>query len=131
MEFGDNSIKRYSKQYMVADCRMDFVRSYNQSCPEGSARCEKVEVSVIAPGKGDLSLFEWYADRSMQNGRLLFNLQSDGATEVQNAHILYFEDAQCFTLSETYDIDKSRRRLIKLGITANVMEIDGISYLRK
>lgn len=131
LEFGDNSIKRYSKQYLVADCRLDFVRSYNQSCPEGSARCEKVEVSVIAPGKDDFSLFKWYAERSMYSGRLIINLLSDGAMEGKDAHILYFEDAQCFSLSETYDIDKSRRRLITLGITADVMEIDGTSYLRR
>ena len=67
----------------------------------------------------------------MYSGRLIINLLSDGAMEGKDAHILYFEDAQCFSLSETYDIDKSRRRLITLGITADVMEIDGTSYLRR
>ena len=51
LEFGDNSIKRYSKQYLVSDCRFLFQRPNNGFSPEGAARCERVEVTVVAPGR--------------------------------------------------------------------------------
>ena len=29
LEFGDNNIRRYTKQYLLADCRFVFDRPYN------------------------------------------------------------------------------------------------------
>ena len=77
LEFGDNNIRRYSKQFMVADCRFVFDRSYNDFCPEGDTRCERMELFVVAPGKEDLTLFEWFADQSVLDGRITISL---GAT---------------------------------------------------
>ena len=51
LEFGDNSIKRYSKQYLVSDCRLLFDRPFNSFSPEGATRCERVEVTVVASGR--------------------------------------------------------------------------------
>ena len=49
LEFGDNNIGRYSKSYLVSDCRFVFNRPYNSYRPEGMARCERLELEVIAP----------------------------------------------------------------------------------
>ena len=38
LEFGDNNIKRYSKHFMVADCRFVFDWSYNDFCPKGETQ---------------------------------------------------------------------------------------------
>ena len=48
LEFGDNSIQRYSKQYLVSDCRFVFDRNHNAFSPEGAARCNQIEVVVVA-----------------------------------------------------------------------------------
>ena len=126
LEFGDNSLKRYSKQYLVADSRFLFARPYNGFCPEGATRCERVEVTVVAPGRDDLSLFEWFSGQDVMSGRIIVSLSNDGKLNEDDAQVLYFEEAKCFSLSEVYDIDNSRRRLLKLAIGAEKMEIDDV-----
>ena len=106
LEFGDNTIQRYSKHYLVADCKLIFNRPYNAFCPQGVARCERIELAVVAPGKEDLGMFEWFTKP------------------------LYFYDAKCFSLSEYYDINSSNRRLIKLAVGAEIIQIEDVTIER-
>ena len=130
LEFGDNSIKRYSKQYLVSDCRLVFNRSYNSFCPAGAARCERLEVVVVAPGKNDLGLIEWFSTQGVQSGRIVISLTNEIKDNDSDSQILYFEEAKCFSFSECYDVNVSRRRLLKLAISAETMEIDGVTINR-
>lgn len=130
LEFGDNNIKRYSKHYLVSDCRFLFQRPNNGYSPEGSVRCERVEVTVVAPGKEDLGLVEWFSTQDVQNGRIVISLSNDLKDNDSDTQILYFEEAKCFSLSEYYDINVSRRRILKLAISAETMEIDGVTLNR-
>ena len=130
LEFGDNNIKRYSKHYLVSDCRFLFQRSSNSFSPEGAVRCERVEVIVVAPGKEDLGLVEWFSTQDVQNGRIVISLTNDLKDNDTDTQILYFEEAKCFSFSEYYDINVSRRRLLKLAISAERMEIDGVTLNR-
>ena len=125
LEFGDNNIRRYSKQFMVADCRFVFDRSYNDFCPEGDTRCDRMELFVVAPGKEDLTLFEWFADQSVLDGRITISLGATSDSSLDSQEI-YFEDAVCFALSEIYDIESSKRRLLKLSILARKICIDDV-----
>ena len=116
LEFGDNNIRRYTKQYLLADCRFVFDRPYNAFSPERPARCERLEVVVIAPGKRDLGLFQWFS-----NQEILMQNQAD-------PQVIYFENAKCLSLSEMYDIDNSSRRLVKLAIVADSIEIEDVEF---
>ena len=127
LEFGDNNIKRYSKRFMVADCRFVFDRFYNDFCPESETRCEQMELFVVAPGKEDLTLFEWFSDQETRDGRVIISLGGSGDNNLDYQEVL-FEDAVCFALSELYDIESSRRRLLKLSIAANVINIDNVCF---
>ena len=127
LEFGDNNIRRYSKQFMVADCRFVFDRSYNDFCPEGDTRCERMELFVVAPGKDDLTLFEWFADQSVLDGRVTISLGATNDNSLDSQEIV-FEEAVCFALSEMYDIESSMRRLLKLSILANKICIDDVCF---
>ncbi len=131
LEFGDNNIRRYSKQYLVADCNLVCERSYNEFRPNSMARCERVEVCVVAPGREDLNLFEWYSSQGEQSGRIVISLSTTGRQDVPEEQIIYFEDAKCFSLSEYYDIEVSKRRLLKLSIMAETITVDDINFLRK
>ena len=84
LEFGDNNIKRYSKQ--------------------------------------------WFASQGVRDGRILISLANEGKVADGDAQLLYFNDAKCFALSEFYDIDASKRRLLKLGITASEITIDDVIF---
>lgn len=127
LEFGDNDIRRYSKQFMVADCRFVFDRPYNDFCPEGHTRCERMELFVVAPGKEDLTLFEWFANQSVLDGRVVISLGASNDSSIDSQKIV-FEEAVCFALSEMYDIESSMRRLLKLSILANKICIDDVCF---
>ena len=127
LEFGDNNIRRYAKQFMVADCRFVFDRSYNDFCPEGDTRCERMELFVVAPGKEDLMLFEWFANQSVLDGRVVISLGAANDSSLDSQEIV-FEEAVCFALSEMYDIESSMRRLLKLSILANKICIDDVCF---
>lgn len=54
IQFGNNTVKRYFKEYLVTDCHIVHRRNYNKFCPEGNGACERLEVSVVCPGRDDL-----------------------------------------------------------------------------
>ena len=131
LEFGNNSIRRYFKSYLVADCNLVCERSYSEFQPDSAARCERVEVSVVAPGKDDLNLFEWYASQNPLSGRIVISLSPTGKSDTPDEQVIYFEDAKCFSLSEYYDIDSSSRRILRLGIMAEMIQLDDINFYRR
>ena len=127
LEFGDNSIKRYSKQYLVADCRFVVDRPYDSFSPNRTTRFERIELSVVAPGKDDLYLVEWFSSQSRYDGRIVINLSSMNESN-NDSQIVCFESAVCFEFSEFYDIHSSKRRLFRLSLIAEQVSIDGVNY---
>ena len=130
LEFGNNSIGLYHKQYLVSDCHFVHKRSYNRFGPEAPVRSELLEVSVICPGRDDLTLYEWYDSMELQEGRVVIKTNTVSTSDCTSEHIVYFENARCFSLSETYDIDSSRRRILTLGIEAETVKIDDVEIKR-
>ena len=128
LEFGDNNIGRYSKSYLVSDCRFVFKRPFNSYRPEGIARCERLELDVIAPGKNDLNLVDWYDKQGVQSGRIVISLAAEAKLDEKDAQVILFENAKCFSLSESYDINSSRRRNLKLALEAETITVDNIIF---
>jgi len=128
LEFGDNNIGRYFKNYLVSDCRFVFKRAFNSYRPEGMARCERLELDVVAPGKDDLNLFDWYDQQGVQSGRIVISLAAEAKLDEKDAQVILFENAKCFSLSESYDINSSRRRNLKLAIEAETITVDNIIF---
>lgn len=127
LQFGDNGARLYSQEYLVAECNCHLQRRYNHFRPEGSARCDKITVKVVAPGKDDLGLYEWYAGGSVQSGRLVVELALTGGPEGDVKEIL-FEDAHCLSLEERYDIDEPYRRMLILEIVSEKITVDSVEF---
>ena len=127
LHFGDNSAGLYSKEYLVMDCHLHFTRHHNHFRPDTDARCEKVEVVVVAPGREDLNLYEWYIQNGSQSGRLIFDLQSITGNDTE-MKFLEFEDAYCYSFAEEYRIDAQKRRCIKLSFVADKIKINDTEY---
>jgi len=127
LEFGDNHFQRYSKQYLVTDCKFLFDRSYNNFRTEGAARCERMELEIVAPGKTDLQLFEWYISKGVMNGRLVIEFSGPDVVG-ETVQVIKFEDATCFALSENYEIGSFKRRTVKLSISAEEITIGDVSF---
>lgn len=128
LEFGDNKMERYTRRYLVQDCQFDFNRSYTEFGPSCTLKGRTVEISVVAPGKTDLNLFEWFTSQSILDGRILFSTTADDSSFSEGRQMLLFEGAQCLSLSEVYDKNTQRRRTIKLRIIAESFTIDGIVF---
>ena len=128
LQFGDNEVKAYTTEYLVADCHCHFTRHHNQFHPDTAARCEKVEVIVVAPGKDNLNLYDWYISGDPLSGRLVFDLSSIYDNDLSNSKELLFEDAYCFSLAEEYNIDSSNRRQLRLSFVAEDIIIDNVSF---
>lgn len=128
LQFGDNASRRYSKEYLVTDFKCHVVRSHNQARPDGSPRCERLEVTLVVPGREDLNLYEWYADRSAQSGRILIELSTPSQNQDSEWKEVLFEDGVCFSMAEEYHIDRNRRRELRLSIAVGDLTIDRISF---
>ena len=127
LQFGDNMAGLYAKEFLVRDCHLHFTRHHKHFQPDTDARCETVEVVVVAPGREDLTLYEWYTEKGTQSGRLVFDLQSiaGGDSEIK---FLEFEDAYCYSLAEEYHIDAQKRRCIRLSFVAESLTINETEF---
>lgn len=127
LEIGDNEVKRYYKQYLLTDLRLVLNRSYTV-IPEGVARCERLELTVVAPGKKDLFMFEWFLRSHSITGRIMVSLTGDVNDAETDNQVIYFQDAQCFSMSENYDIDSSRRRSLKMALVSDKIDIEDLTF---
>lgn len=130
LQFGDNDCGQYSSEYPVIWCKCHFSRRFNHFRPESVARCERITIKVIAPGKDDLSLYEWYAGGSVLSGRILFNMAMRNTLDEETKEIL-FEDAHCISLAELYDIDISEQRMLTLDIVSEKIIVDSVDFENK
>ena len=127
LEIGDNLAKRYNKQYLLTDLRLLFNRSYNV-IPNGNIRCERMEMFVVAPGKDDLFMFEWFLHKTTISGRIVVSLTGDLNDMEPRTQEIYFEDARCFSLTEKYSVDNSSRRLLKLSMASEKIKMDEVTF---
>ena len=127
LQIGDNNIGVYERQYKVVRCQYKFSRGYNFRMPDTTSRNKSISISIVATGKDDLSLYDWYINRTLLNGRILFDLSGQAMFE-DSPKVLSFEGALCFSLSESYHIDQENRRLIHIEITTEETTVDNIRF---
>lgn len=127
LQIGDNELATYNKEYKVVRCQFKCARGYNFRMPDTTARNKTIEITVVAPGKEDLSLYDWYIDRTVLSGRIVFDLSGQAMFD-ERPKILQFEDAACFSLSESYHIDDDSLRMISIEIAAEKTVIDSIPF---
>ena len=94
LQLGDNLAGLYSKEYLVADCHLHFKRHHNHFKPDTDARCETMELVVVAPGREDLNLYEWYINNDTLCGRVVIDLQTMSEND-SVMKFVEFEDAYC------------------------------------
>lgn len=131
LQFGDNQAGRYNKDYLLVDCRCSFRRSHNDFRPDGEAHCDCVEVSLVAPGRDDMTLIDWFRNEDEMSGRILFDLSSVAPDDANPTRVLLFEDARCFRLEEQYDKDTRFRRLLKLAFEADTITMEDIDFIQQ
>ena len=127
LQFGDNESRRYSREYLMVDFKCQITRSHNGARPDGPARCERMELTVVTPGRDDLNLIEWYVGGSTMSGRIQIGLTSPEQDQQAWKEVV-FENAVCYMLSEEYHIDQRTRRTMKLGVMAEQIQVDDVEF---
>ena len=128
LQFGDNRSGRYTSDYLLVDCLCSFRRSHNDLRPDGGAYCDSVEITVISPGKEDMTLYNWFMNRDEMSGRIVFDLSSTAADDATPTRTLLFEDARCYALEESYDKNTRFRRLLKLCFEADSITMEETAF---
>lgn len=128
LQFGDNSVGRYFKEYLVTDFQCRVFRTHNEWRPDGNPKCDCLELSVVAPGKEDLNLFEWYAGRSPMSGRIRIELGATAHSQSAEWKEVLFENGICYALSEEYRIDEAHLRTLRLSIAVERLAVDAIHF---
>lgn len=125
---GDNLSSHYTKTYPVTQCKVEVSRHHNSYLPDADPKCKVVLLSVIAPSKEDLDLFEWYIDQTTLSGKIVIDLTNQSAKYDITERTFKFENAKCFSIAETYDISSTHRHQLTLGIMTQKLEIDEVAF---
>ena len=57
LQLGNNEIGRYTTEYLLKDYQCHTCRHYTDYRPSADKFCERIDMTVIAPGREDVSLY--------------------------------------------------------------------------
>ena len=131
LQFGDNSKKSYTPAdtYPIIDFRLHFSRHHDLSYPDENSRCKCMEITMYAPDKSDLSLYDWYIRGIALTGRIEFQIPSTANdSNDSTTGYLYFTSAYCYSISQYYNQDTTSKSLLKLMLVAESIKIEDIDF---
>jgi hypothetical protein len=127
LKIGDNTSGNYEREYQVVGCQYKFSCGYNYRLPDTDARNNSIEITLVSPMKDDLTIYDWYIKRMLLSGCLEFEFPTQTQSQ-EGKKIVTFENASCFSISESYDINAKSLRLIKLGIVTEKTTINDVEF---
>ena len=130
LQIGDNHADRYTKEYLLTDFKCHTLRLHNEFRPDADKYCDSVEMTVIAPGKEDMQLYDWFINQSTLSGRLLIQLPPQPNQSEPDCQKILFEEAKCFSFEEEYHINRDQRRILKMRFVAEQVNINGVIFYR-
>jgi hypothetical protein len=131
LQLGDNQSGRYTKEYLLSDFKCHTHRLHNEYRPEADKYCDSIDLTVIAPGREDMQLYEWFIRQSTLNGRLLIQLPPKPNQSEPDCQEIIFEEAKCFSFEEEYHINRNQRRMLRLRFVAEQVNFNGIIFKRQ
>lgn len=129
IQFGNNDFKRYNSEYRIVSAQSHFTRHTNGKRPDTLARCESITITIVAPEVDDLTIYEWYAKSTSNDGRILFRIpEYSGKGSETLVRELFFENALCVSLSEKYDIRIRAQRMLTLKFEAEKVRCNDVLF---
>lgn len=124
LQFGDNKTGIYNLTYLVVKCNFGVRRIYDSYTPNNCITSKDIEVTIIAPEDEDINIYAWYIKNERRSGRLTFDIQDIKHIGETITRTLQFEDAQCASIKEKYDVTKNKRRQLTLVFTAYRIKVE-------
>ena len=75
-----------------------------------------------------MELFDWYINQTSFSGKIVIDLTNQSTKYDITERDIKFENAKCFSIAESYNINDINRHQLKLGIMAEKLEIDEIEF---
>lgn len=116
--------------------RCRYERPNTAITPNTSARCTGIEVTVDSPNKEDMLLTDWFVSNRLMSGKIVVcNMEvltdnKDGSNRIKEEEmrvIAEFENAACFYLKETYNVQENR--LLTLHFDAETVTSNEVSFV--
>lgn len=128
LQLGDNAVGRYTKEYLLTDYYCHTKRDADEYRPKTEKLCDYIEMSVVAPGKDDMQLYDWFIKQTTISGRILVQLPPRPFTSETDVNEVQFDEAKCFSFEEEYHINSSQRRTLRMRFIAKEVKINGVSF---
>lgn len=129
-QIGDNHSGRYTKEYLLSDFKCHTHRLHNEYRPDSDKYCDSIDVTIIAPGRDDMQLYDWFIHQSTLSGRLLIQLPPKLNQSEPDIQEIFFEEARCFSFEEEYHINRNQRRMLRLRFVAENVNINDVIFKR-
>jgi len=128
LQIGNNQMQKYSHEYLLKDYKCHVCRRHNEYRAIADKYCERIELTIVAPGREDVNIHDWFISQSLQSGRILVELPPDLKKQVRIDKEVLFEDAKLFSLEEEFHFNVDKVRILKVSLVAEEITIDGIKF---
>lgn len=129
LQIGNNEIGRYTDNYLLMDYQCHTCRHHNEHRPDADKYCERIDLTVVAPGRENIHLYDWFISQAPESGRILIELPPNTKQDAESKEV-QFEDATVYALEEEFHFNKDRVRKLKLSIVAEEVKINGVVFNR-
>lgn len=129
LQIGNNEIGKYTQEYLLLDYQCHTCRQHNDFRPEADKYCERIDMTIVAPGRENVHLYQWFISQASESGRILIELPPNANKDGEKKDVR-FENAIIYSLEEEFHFNKDRVRKLKLSIVAEQVIIDGVTFNR-
>ncbi len=129
LQIGNNEIGKYTQEYLLLDYQCHTCRQHNDFRPEAAKFCERIDMTVVAPGRENVHIYQWFISQTSESGRILIELPPNANKDGEKKDVR-FENAIIYSLEEEFHFNKDRVRKLKLSIVAEQVIIDGVTFNR-
>lgn len=129
LQIGNNEIGKYTQDYLLMDYQCHTCRQHNDLRPEADKFCERIDMTVVAPGRENVQLYQWFISQETESGRILIELPPNAKNDDEKKEV-FFENAVIYSLEEEFHFNTDRVRKLKLSIVAEQVTIDGVTFNR-
>ena len=126
LQIGNNEIGKYTNDYLLMDYKCHTCRHCNELRPDADKFCERIDMTIVAPGREDISLYQWFISQDAESGRIHIELPPSASQKGETKDIL-FENAMNYSIEEEFHFNTDKVRKLRLSIVAEQETIDGVT----
>lgn len=64
LQIGNNEIGKYTQDYLLLDYQCHTSRHHNDLRPEADKFCERIDMTIVAPGRENVHLYQWFISQA-------------------------------------------------------------------